>query len=201
MRFKLVLVVCLILLVAVISLGVYLGINSQMMYETPDVSLDSITATGRLGVLSAHVNILNSLTMGAASNPDYMKLYGQDGTAVYTVDLSQAEISKGTNSKGESMIFVRLPEPWVQLYIDESSTKNIAEFQKNQNWTGSAEEGYLAYNTQNATGYQEMLDSLQESDGLMLEAKNCAIRRVSELVSAIALDDVQCEIYFSDSRR
>ena len=201
MRFSSKLIFCLVLLVCVIFLGAYFGLTSEMRYKEPDVSLNSITSSGRLGVLSAHVNILNSLMMGPSSNPDYLKLYGQDATAVYTVDLGQAEISRGTNGSGESIIFVRLPEPVVQLYVDESSINNIAEFQANENWTGSAEEGYLAYNNQKADGYQEMLESLQESDGLMLEAKQSAIARVSELVSAVALDGVRCEVFFSESGR
>lgn len=201
MRFSSKLIFCLVLLVCVIFLGAYFGFTSDMRYEDPDVNLNSITSSGRLGVLSAHVNILNSLMMGPSSNPDYLKLYGQDATAVYTVDLGQAEISRGTNGSGESIIFVRLPEPVVQLYVDESSINNIAEFLANENWTGSAEEGYLAYNNQKADGYQEMLESLQESDGLMLEAKQSAIARVSELVSAVALDGVRCEVFFSESGR
>ena len=96
---------------------------------------------------------------------------------------------------------MRLPEPVVQLYADESSINNIAEFQANNNWTGSAEDGYRAYNNQQANGYQEMLDSLQESDGLMLEAKQSAISRVSELVSAIALDGTRCEVFLTESGR
>ena len=189
------------LLVVVICMGFYVGSQAGMTYEDPEVSLDSVTSSGKLGVLSAHVNILNSLMMGPSSDLDYMNLYGQEGTAVYTIDLSEAEVSRGMNSKGEPMIFVRLPEPVVQLYVDENSTSNIAEFQKNQNWTGSAEEGYRAYNTQTADGYKKMLESLQESDGLMLEAKNSAISRVSELISAVALDGIQCEVYFSSPRR
>ena len=194
-------ILVLLLIVLAIFLGIYSGLNAEMRYEDMEVNLATITSSGRLGVLSAHVNILNSLMMGSSSNPDYLKLYGQEATAVYTVDLSQAEISRGVNEKGEEIIFVRLPEPVVQLYVDESSVENIAEYQANANWTGTAEEGYMAYNAQKASSYKEMLDSLQESDGLMLEAKQSAMDRVSELISAVSLDEVRCEVFFSESGR
>ena len=201
LRTKFILLICLVIIACSAILGIILGLNSDMVYEDPVVSIDSIVASGKLGVLSANVNILNSLVLGPSSDPDYKKLYGQEATTVYTVDLSMAEVSRGVNNKGEEIIFVRLPEPEVQLYVDERSTDNIAEFQKNKNWTGSAEEGYFAYNNQQADAYEAMLDSLQESDGLMLTAKNSAINRVSEIVSAIALDGVRCEVFFSESGR
>lgn len=195
---KVFLIILLIIIVSLAIFGAYLGRYGSLIYKKPEVSLNTITSSGQLGVLSAHVNILNSLLIGSSSDPDYINLYGQEAIAVYTVDLEKAEISRGENSKGEKIIFIRLPEPYVQLYVDERTTNNIAEYQK-RNWTGNAEDGYRAYSNQTASGYREMLDSLQESDGLMLEAKKNAISRVSELIGALTLDGVRCEVYFSET--
>lgn len=198
MKLKIVLVTCLLLLIIAIGCGIYFGLTADMSYDEPEINLNSITESGSLAVLSAHVNITNSLVIGAPSDIEYMKLFGQEATAIFYVDLANAEISKGANlTTGKPIIFIKLLEPSVELYIDESSTKNIAEFQVNSNWTGSAEEGYRAYFEQSQASYEKMLESLQESDGLLLEAKDSAIKMVTKLVDALSLDDIQFEVYFS----
>ena len=101
----------LILLIVAFCAGIIFGMRSELSYEKPELNLNLIKESGRLGVLSAHVNILNSLMFGPSSNPDYMKLYGQEATAIYYVDLSQADISEGINTyTGKKTIFIRLDE-------------------------------------------------------------------------------------------
>lgn len=199
MRFKAILISGILILLSAICAGVYFGVNADMSYDDPTVNLNSIKTTGQLGVLSAHVNILNSLMFGSPADTDYMGLFSQEATAVYYVDLEQAEIYEGINEKGNSIAFVKLPEPSVALYVDETRTEKIAEYQVNSNWTGSAEAGYRAYFEQADAGYEEMLDSLQESDGLMLEAKSSAIQRVTELLKALSVEDKEFEVYFSSA--
>ena len=200
MKAKILLAAFLFLFVLALVSGVYFGLHAEMKYNDPVVALNSITESGKLAVLTAEMNINNTLTMGPSSNPDYMKLYQQPGTAVYTVDLQAAEISTGVNSSGKPMIFIKLPEPQVDLYIDESHVENIDEYIKH-GWSGTAEEGYEGYLRQTRLSYDSIMDSLQESDGLMLEAKESAISAVTELVEAAALDDVACEIYFYSTGR
>ena len=203
MKFKLYLIgiaVLLIICLLVGFVGYFVGSSSAPVYKAPTVDLSTVTEGGELGVLSAHVNILNSLVIGSSRNPKYMSLYGQEGTAVYTVDLSQVDIFWGKNMQGETLAVVTLPEPEVRLYIDESTTEDIAEFQANS-WTGAAEDGYMAYHEQTEAGYEKMLESLQDSEGLMLTAKDSAITQVKMLLDAINVDDVKFEVYFPSEGR
>lgn len=200
MNKKLIILVVFILLFVVAAIfGVYKGITSDLRFNDSKVDISSILSIGVLDVLTADVSLIDDITIGSSSSPEYKRIFSQKGTAVYSVDLSRVEIFLATSTSGGKTLFIELPKPEVKLFVDERTTKQIAEHTK-RNWTGNAEDGFRTYMKTAESGYEEMRKSLQQYDGLMMQAEESAIKRVHQLVKAAILNDAKVEVFFETSR-
>lgn len=188
-------VIFIIIFVMVVAIGFFLGKNADLRFSDSKVDISSISSIGVLDVLTADVSLIDDITIGSSSSPEYKRIFSQKGTAVYSVDLSRVEIFPATSISGGKTIFIKLPKPEVKLYIDERTTKQIAEHTK-RSWTGNAEDGFRTYMKTAESGYEEMKKSLQQYDGLMMQAEESAIKRVYQLTKAAIFDDSKVEVFF-----
>ncbi len=151
----------------------------------------SLKKSEKLEVLVASVKLSNFHTIGEEENPDYAALYLANGTVVFTVDLSQADV----NLDGDTLcIVLPLPESG-KLCIDESSIKRKSQYQKNF-FSGSADSGFDAYiNTMKKQGTvsEETLSNYSE---LLEAAKLSAENQVKKLVASSSVTCKATEITF-----
>ncbi len=184
-------------MILVAVLGGLMGSKSEVVFKDTTVDMPSIRNIGKLQVMSANVNIVDDITIGASALPDFKRIYNRKGTAVYSVDLSRIGFFIDQTQPNKT-VFIKLPSLEVELFLDERTTKQIAEYQK-KGWTGNAADGFLSYLTTSKNGYEAMEKSLQQYEGLMLEARKSAIKRVRQLAETTYLDnDVSFEVFFGE---
>ena len=149
------------------SAGTQQGLSAD---DTAAAVGNTLTETAKLEVLVAGVKLTNMHSLGK----DYQALYVVKGDAVFSVDLTKAKVSQADD--GSLNVFI--PEPEVELFVDEEGTEKLAEYQKYP-FSGDAESGYTAYlNTMKNTA-GEVRDSLENYDVLMKEARGSAVEQVS----------------------
>lgn len=195
-----ILVVLLILFVLFAAFGVLQGLTADLRFKESNVDISSISTIGVLDVLTADVNMIDDITIGASSSPQYKRIFSKKGTAVYSVNLEKIEVFYSESVSGTKTVFMKLPKLEVKLYIDERTTNQIAEYQK-KGWTGNAEDGFRTYMKTAESGYEEMKKSLQQYDGLMMQAEESAIERISQLASAVFVENAKFEVFFETEGR
>jgi hypothetical protein len=195
-----ILVVLLILFVLFAAFGVLQGLTADLRFKESNVDISSISTIGVLDVLTADVNMIDDITIGASSSPQYKRNFSKKGTAVYSVNLEKIEVFYSESVSGTKTVFMKLPKLEVKLYIDERTTNQIAEYQK-KGWTGNAEDGFRTYMKTAESGYEEMKKSLQQYDGLMMQAEESAIERISQLASAVFVENAKFEVFFETEGR
>ena len=152
--------------------------------DTETVVREQMEQTEKLEVLAAGVQLSNFHKIGDDDSPKYAALYLINATVVFTVDLSQAEV---TLREDDNTLHVCLPRPECSLYID-GAVEKAAEYQKTR-FTASAEDGFDAYlnsvkQLQNATE-----ENLSNYDQLTESARAAAENQVQMLVSAVSIGD------------
>lgn len=177
--------------------GQYLGHNADMELGTPNIDFNYITENAKLDVLTAEVSILEDMTIGDEASPDYKRIYSQKGTVVYSVDLSK--VIPYTASNGDkTIVFIPLQDLDATLYIDESTTNKIAEFQTGR-FTGSAKDGYSAYLETARNSYAEMERTIKDYSGLLSMAEKEAREQVRMLIEeTIVGKNISVEVFFSE---
>ncbi|MBR6090819.1 MAG: DUF4230 domain-containing protein, partial [Anaerolineaceae bacterium] len=149
------------------------GLSAEDM--TMDIS-QTVREVGNLEVLVANVEIPDYHEVGNK----YAALYMFRGSAVFSIDLSAASISR-TN---EGEILIVLPEPSAVVRINDSETELLAEYQR-KFFNGSADDGFDAYlNT------LRMIDSISPDkvsnyDVLMEIARSSAKKQVEMLAKSV----------------
>ncbi|MEE1044757.1 MAG: DUF4230 domain-containing protein [Olegusella sp.] len=152
---------------------------------------NAITNVGNLDVLTAGVVIENINKVGKS----YEGLYLVKGDAVFSVDLTKADVSLGENENGEQVLTVTLPEPTVKLYLDEDKTELLAEEQHFDLFSG-AEEGIQEYLNSMANITEKSEKSIMGYDDLMENARTTAIAQVEDLTSMACGDSYQVVVQF-----
>lgn len=149
--------------------------------EDTTVSINqTLEAVGKLDVLAAKVSLKNINKIGDY----YAGLYLISGNAVFSVDLNSVEVSK---SETGNEIYVWIPEPELDLYLDESTTEKLAEIQ-HFNLTTNAEDGLKAYINSMKEIKGKAKESLINYDSLMEYAKSSAKSRIEQLVMTVCGD-------------
>ncbi len=144
-----------------------------------DITIDvepEITQVGNLEVLVAGVTITDTLSIGAA----YEKLYALQADAVFSVDLTQAKASYSIDGD----IYINIPEPEVELYLNLNTTEKLAEV-SNFSFSVDAQDGMTAYLNSMANIQSTAAESIDNYDSLMSEARSAAITQVQQLANAI----------------
>ena len=143
-----------------------------------------------LEVLVASVKINDYHSIGESI--DYAALYLLKGDVVFSVDLSQAEVEVRENG-----LFITLPMPKGELYIDQSQVEKVAEYQK-YFFSGSAEDGFDAYLNSMQKVYEASAETLDNYDMLIAAAKDSAEKQVRQLALSVALNMHQANIEFKE---
>lgn len=151
---------------------------------------NKIYELNKLEVLVAGVKLKNVHSIGEGENQEYAALYLLKGDAVFTVDFSEAEIQ----SEG-GRISVMLPEPEMDLIIDQRKINKAAEYQK-YFFSGSAEDGFDAFLASMNEMDSQTKETLVNYDVLMAAAKDSAIKQVEQLLRAVSVPEPDVEIEF-----
>lgn len=130
---------------------------------------------GNLEVLEAGVKIKDVNKKG----DDYAALFLIKGVAHYSVNLKEMEIYDVDSSTVE----ILLPEVKVEVFIDESATEKLAEYQKHS-WSGSAEDGFTEYMNTREAADQSIKEVMENYDDLKKTAENAAINQVGIIAKA-----------------
>lgn len=151
---------------------------------------NEIRKVENLEVLVASVKINDFHSIG--ENTDYAALYLLKGEVVFSVDLSQAKVEE----QGEK-IQITLPKPQATLYIDQSQTDKVAEYQK-RFFSGSAEDGFDAYLNSMVKVSEASAENLDNYDALIEVAKESAISQVEQLVSSVAVNSHKVNVTITE---
>jgi hypothetical protein len=142
---------------------------------------------GNLRVLAANVEIPNHHEVGKKGSA--LDVYC--GSAVFSVDLTQAEITR--NADGE--VTVILPVPTADVNIDISRTKRLAEYQSTF-FNGSAGDGIDAYLNTLKTLNDFTWDKVSNYDTLMTMAKDSAVKQVTRVTEGVCVDCSGVDVKF-----
>lgn len=140
----------------------------------------SMEALGKLEVLVAGVSLKNINKIGDS----YTGLYLINGNAEFSVDLAEAEIRFGQNGKD---VYITIPEPDLEVYLDQNSTKKLAESQK-FSFAVSAEDGLIAYLNSMTQTAEKVKETMVNYDSLLADAKESAKKQVQQFAAIICGD-------------
>ena len=136
---------------------------------------NSFSDVGNLEVLEAGVKLKDVNTLG----DDYAALFLLKGVAIYSVNLKEVEI----NDVDSSTIEVLLPDINVEIYIDESGTEKLAEYQKHS-WSGSAKDGFVEYMNTREAADKSVKETMENYDAMIEAAENSAKKQVGIIAKA-----------------
>lgn len=147
----------------------------------------TVREVGKLEVLVANVDITDYHEVGNK----YAALYLFRGSAVFTVDLSQASVSK--TADGE--VIILLQDPSAVVRIDDSETELLAEYQR-RFFNGSADDGFQAYLNTLRMVDSIALDRVSNYAVLQEMARTSAIRQVEMLASGVCVNCSKITVLF-----
>lgn len=165
--------------------GTAAGLSAKDTEVNPNL-FDSIQEVGKLEVLVAGVRLTNFSSIGET----YKALYAAKGDAVFSVDLTQAEITSS-----ETEVSILIPEPELELYLDESSTEKLAETQ-NFSWTVGTKDGITAYLNSVTQMKSKIEETMLNYDSLMKTAREAAISQATQLAEAATLNGRELKVDF-----
>lgn len=158
--------------------------------DSGDITADitrSVREVGNLQVLAANVEIPDYHEVGNI----YAALYLFRGSAVFSVDLSRASISK--TAEGE--VIILLPEPTASVNINDSETELLAEYQR-KFFNGSADDGFQAYLNTLKSIDSIALEKVSNYEVLMDMAKDSAKKQTEMLASGVCVDCARITVLF-----
>lgn len=161
------------------------GLSAEDVTVDMQVTMESV---GKLEVLVAGVTLKNMNQIGEA----YHALYIISADAVFSVDLCQADISY---SKDNQDIYISVPRPELELFLDQNSTEKLAETQ-NFSWTVNAQDGVIAYLNSMTNIIEKVKDSMANYDTLMETAQNSARKQVESLAAAVSGENQHIHVHF-----
>lgn len=154
------------------------GEQAGLSAEDTEVDIKgSMEALGKLEVLAAGVSLKNINKIGES----YTGLYLVSGDAVFSVDLAEAEISF---SQDGNDVYITIPEPDMEVYLNQSSTKKLAEFQK-FSFTVSAEDGLTAYLNSMTQTLEKVRETMSNYESLLADAEKTAKKQVQQLAEEL----------------
>ncbi len=164
------------------------GLSAQ---DTESQIKNSFSEIGNLEVLEAGVKLNNVNTIG----DDYAALYLLKGMAVYSVNLKEIEIVP--QDSGTLEIF--LPNVTVDLFIDETATEQLAEYQKHP-WSKSTEDGFVAYMNSMEAIDQSVESTMGDYAALLEAAQSSAITQVKKIAEAATGNKKEIIVTFKEEQ-
>ncbi len=167
-----------------ISDGKAAGLSAEDV--TMEIS-NTVREVGNLEVLVANVEIPDYHEVGKK----YAALYLFRGSAVFSVDMSRASISK--TADGE--VIILLPDPSAVVRINDSETELLAEYQR-KFFNGSADDGFQAYLNSLRLIDSIALEKVSNYDVLMDLARASARKQTEMLASGVCVDCRKITVLF-----
>ena len=143
--------------------------------DTKSEIKNSFSEIGNLEVLEAGVKLKDVNTLGS----DYAALNLLKGVAIYSVDLKNVEI----NDKDTNTVEVLLPAVNVEIFIDESATEKLAEYQRFP-WSGSTHDAFTEYINSREASDKSVKDTMENYSNLKETAENSAIKQIEIIAKA-----------------
>ena len=165
--------------------------GEQAGLSAEDTTVDikgSVEALGKLEVLVAGVSLKNINKIGDS----YTGLYLINGDVVFSVDLAEAEISFSQDGKD---VYITIPEPDLEVYLDQNSTQKLAESQK-FSFTVSAKDGLVNYLNSMTQTVEKVKETMVNYDSLFADAKESAKKQVQQLAGTICGDNYIVHVQF-----
>lgn len=152
---------------------------------------NSLTEVENLEVLVSSFKINNFHEVA----DKYAALYLLKAEAVFSVDLSKASVEV---SEDGNTIFITLPQPDVDIYVDDSQTDKAWSYQKSW-FSGSAEDGFDAYIGSMDNLESNAKETAQNDDGLMQSARDSAERQIQQIANSVCVNGEDVKILWEDN--
>lgn len=157
--------------------------------DTKSEIKNSFSEIGNLEVLEAGVKLNDVNTLG----DDYAALFLLKGVAIYSVNLKDVEI----NDIDSNTVEILLPAINVEIYIDESATEKLAEYQKHS-WSGSAKDGFAEYMNTRAATDQSVKETMENNSNLTEAAQSSAIKQIEIIAKAATGNKKEVVVSFNE---
>ncbi|MBP3802597.1 MAG: DUF4230 domain-containing protein [Oribacterium sp.] len=157
--------------------------------DTKSEIKNSFSEIGNLEVLEAGVKLKDVNTLG----DDYAALFLLKGVAIYSVNLKDVEI----NDIDANTVEILLPPINVEIYIDESATEKLAEYQKHS-WSGSAKDGFAEYMNTRAATDQSVKETMENYSNLTEAAQSSAIKQIEIIAKAATGNKKEVVVSFKE---
>lgn len=176
-----------------LSEGQEAGKKAGLSAEDTEAEIaNEIHQVENLEVLVASVKINDMHTIG--ENEKYAALYMIKGEVIFSVDLQAANVELQNDQ-----LHITLPLPTGKLYIDQSQTEKIAEYQKYY-FSGSAEDGFDAYLNTMDKLQKTTAEELENYGVLIDSAKESAKNQVSQLATSANIKNRKVVIEFEEEQ-
>ena len=157
--------------------------------DTQVLIRDRLQEIGKLDVLAAKAKLHDVNKVGDR----YSALYEFGADILFSVDLSKANILKGDNQ-----IEIRLPKPVVEVNVDSTRTKLLAERQRG--WlNGTTEDGLTSYLNTVSQIQNKAAESLDNYEWLEQRAEQATMDQVSLIAGYITEKGTKVEILFEET--
>lgn len=191
-----------------LGIGSFEGVPSGLADGAKDGNAEGLSAkdttmdirtkmvqTGKLEVLLVNVELSDVYKHGEVpivGGPQYAALYTIQGEGIFSVDLTQAEVTLQSLSDN---ILIGIPRPQFELYIKDSTLKNIAEY-KASVFDGNTGDGYTGWLNSREQIDQKAQSELAGYNSLMEHAKASALDQVERLSKSICGSEKKVIVQF-----
>ena len=138
---------------------------------------NSLTEINRLEVLVSSFKVNNYHQF----SDKYAALYLAKAEAVFTVDLSKASVDASDDGM---TLFITIPQPDVDVYIDERKTEKAWERQKHW-FSGNAEDGFDIYINSLDQIEKNARLSIQNDEAMMRSARTSAETQIEQIANGV----------------
>ena len=166
--------------------------------DTVTMFVNKLKGTQKLQVLLMNLQLKDLYIQpeNKKNNPDYAALFAFNGEGVFTVDLAKSEAKKDPES---GKIFIHIPQPDFDVYIDDSSIEKVDGAEYKAPWytgNGSTANGYTGWLNSRKQLDQKVQEEMLRDDGPMEQARASALRQVRQLAESLCKDGTTVEICF-----
>lgn len=166
--------------------------------DTTAVFVNKLKETQKLQVLLMNLQLTDLYIQpeNKKNDPDYAALFAFNGEGVFTVDLAKSEAKKDPES---GKIFIHIPQPDFDVYIDDSSIEKVDGAEYKAPWytgNGSTADGYTGWLNSSKQLDKKVKEEMLRDDGPMEQARASALRQVRQLAESLCKDGTTVEICF-----
>ena len=166
--------------------------------DTVTMFVNKLKETQKLQVLLMNLQLTDLYIQpeNKKNDPDYAALFAFNGEGVFTVDLAKSEAKKDPES---GKIFIHIPQPDFDVYIDDSSIEKVDGAEYKAPWykgNGSTADGYTGWLNSREQLDKKVKEEMLRDDGPMEQARAPALRQVRQLAESLCKDGTTVEVCF-----